>query len=156
MWHAQSPSLVIEAPLAARASGCAKLAAGRSGFRVGALRNRSRLYLSCLRISSFSRHAWMSTANPATLCEKPIKIGGNAISALLLPLSRLQPIDARQRQHPLRIAARQISTTSSLSRLARRPSLTNFSMTQKQIAPTMQMIRTEIKTESMAAPVLVP
>jgi hypothetical protein len=51
-----------------------------------------------------------------------------------------------------RIAARQISTTSSLSRFAKRASLTNLSMAQKQIAPTTQMIRTPIKTESIATP----
>ena len=51
-----------------------------------------------------------------------------------------------------RIDARQISTTSSLSRFARRASLTNLSIAQKQIAPTTQIIKTPIKTESMATP----
>jgi hypothetical protein len=32
-----------------------------------------------LRISKFSRHARVSTADHATLCEKPIKIGGTAV-----------------------------------------------------------------------------
>jgi hypothetical protein len=49
-----------------------------------------------------------------------------------------------------RIAARQISTTSSLRRFAKRPSLTNFSIAQKQIAPTMQIIKIPIRSDSMA------
>ncbi len=51
-----------------------------------------------------------------------------------------------------KIDARQISTTSSLRRFAKRASLTNLSMAQKQIAPTTQIIKTPIKTESMATP----
>ena len=38
------------------------------------------------------------------------------------------------------------------SQPAKRLSLTNFSMAQKQIAPTTQIIRTPIKTESIATP----
>jgi hypothetical protein len=49
-----------------------------------------------------------------------------------------------------KIAPRQISTTRSLRRLVKRLSLTNFSMAQKQIAPTTHIIRTPIKTESIA------
>src|ERR1700731_2121218 len=51
-----------------------------------------------------------------------------------------------------RIDARQISTTSSLRRFASRASLINFSIAQKQIAPTTQIIKTPIKTEIMAVP----
>jgi len=53
-----------------------------------------------------------------------------------------------------RIAARQISTTNNLRRFAKRPSLANLSMAQKQIAPMTQIIRTLIKAESIAPPLV--
>ena len=54
------------------------------------------------------------------------------------------------------MAARQISTTSSFRRFASRPSRTNLSMAQKQIAPTTQIIRIPIRSEIIAIPILRP
>jgi hypothetical protein len=65
------------------------------------------------------------------------------------------PIPARGSTR-CRMAARQINTTSSLRRLASRPSRTNFSMAQKQIAPTTQIIRIPIRSEIIAIPILRP
>src|SRR5216684_3744440 len=48
-----------------------------------------------------------------------------------------------------KIALRQISTTSNLSRFASRRSVTNLSMAQKQIAPTTIILRAPIKAEIM-------
>src|SRR5262245_21803703 len=62
-----------------------------------------------------------------------------------------QPIAASGRTR-WRIAAKQISTTSNLRRLAKRPSLTNLSIAQKQIAPMTQIIRIPIKATSIAKP----
>src|SRR5258705_11483900 len=49
-----------------------------------------------------------------------------------------------------KIAFRQISTTSNLSRFASRRSGPNLSMTQKQIAPTTIILRAPIKAEIIA------
>jgi len=48
-----------------------------------------------------------------------------------------------------RMAPTQTRTTSNLRRLANRLSFTKLSITQKQSAPTMQMMRTPISTEIM-------
>ena len=50
------------------------------------------------------------------------------------------------------MAPRQISITSSFSRLASRRSVANLSMTQKQIAPTTIMVKIEIRTKIIAIP----
>ena len=85
--------------------------------------------------------------------QKPRREAGVCIGEIkrqdirLIHYSQLIPASGSTR---CRIAATQINTTSSLRRLAKRASLTNLSMTQKHIAPTMHIIRTPIKTESIA------
>src|SRR3954471_22420806 len=52
-------------------------------------------------------------------------------------------------QRHCKIAPRQTSTTSNLSRFASRLSVANLSMAQKQIAPTTTPIKTEILAPSL-------
>jgi hypothetical protein len=51
-----------------------------------------------------------------------------------------------------KMAPRQTSTTSNLSRFDSRRSLANLSMAQKQIAPMTTIIKTPIKTEIITIP----
>jgi hypothetical protein len=51
-----------------------------------------------------------------------------------------------------KMAPRQMSTTSNLSRFDSRRSLANLSMAQKQIAPMTTIIKTPIKTEIIPIP----
>jgi hypothetical protein len=65
---------------------------------------------------------------------------------------RLKPINSRQRQHPRKDRPYANQHHEQFEEICKRLSLTNFSMAQKQIAPTTQIIRTPIKTESIATP----
>jgi len=60
--------------------------------------------------------------------------------------------NSRQRQNPLKDRSETDQHTSSLRRFASRPSRTNLSMAQKQIAPTTQIIRIPIRSEIIASP----